>query len=237
VLVSAAAKASVLPSWLDPEQLINGFGAYAVVGIALIVFAECGLLIGFFLPGDSLLFTAGLFVARGYIDQPLWLVCVIICAAAVAGNAAGYGIGLRAGPAFFNRPDSRLFKQEYVDKTFAFFDRYGNRAIVLGRFVPIVRTFITVLAGVGRMPFRRFMTYTAIGGVLWGAGVTVLGYYLGQIAFVREHIEVMLLAIVLVSFVPIGVELLRARSRGRDERYNAAPERERVIAEDVARDE
>lgn len=236
-MLITAAQASLLPGWLDPEQLIDAFGAYAVIGVAFIVFAECGLLLGFFLPGDSLLFTAGLFVAQGYIDQPLWLVCVIICVAAVAGNATGYAIGARAGPALFNRPDSRLFKQEYVDKTFAFFDRYGNRAIVLARFVPIVRTFITVLAGVGGMPFRRFLTYSAIGGVLWGAGVTTLGYYLGQVAFVREHIEVMLIAIVLVSVVPIGFELLRARSHRRDERYDEPQERERVIVEDIARED
>jgi len=228
--------AAVLPDWLNPEQMLDGFGGYALLGVALIVFAECGLLLGFFLPGDSLLFTAGLFVARGYIDQPLWLVCTVISAAAIAGNALGYLIGARAGPAVFSRPDSRLFKQEYVDKTFAFFDRYGNRAIVLARFVPIVRTFITVLAGVGRMPFRRFLTYSALGGVLWGAGVTVLGYYLGQVAFVRDNIEVMLVVIVLVSFVPIGVELLRERSRRRDPRYDEPQERQRVISEDVRGD-
>ncbi len=238
-MISAATQGSVLPSWLDPEQLIEAFGSYAVIGVAVIIFAECGLLIGFFLPGDSLLFTAGLFVARDYIDQPLWVVCIIICAAAIAGNATGYWIGARAGPALLRRSESRLFKAEYVDKTFAFFDRYGNRAIVLGRFVPIVRTFITVLAGVGRMSFRRFITYSAIGGVLWGAGVTVLGYYLGQIAFVRNNIEVMLIVIVLVSVVPIGIELLRTRSRGRsrDERYDEPQERERIIAEDVTRDD
>jgi len=237
-MISAATQGSVLPSWLDPEQLIEAFGSYAVIGVAVIIFAECGLLIGFFLPGDSLLFTAGLFVARDYIDQPLWVVCIIICSAAIAGNATGYWIGARAGPALLRRSESRLFKQEYVDKTFAFFERYGNRAIVLGRFVPIVRTFITVLAGVGGMSFRRFITYSAIGGVLWGAGVTVLGFYLGQIAFVRNNIEVMLIVIVLVSVVPIGIELLRTRSHGRsrDERYDEPHERQHLIAEDIRDD-
>jgi membrane-associated protein len=222
-----------VPEWLSAERL----AAAGLVVVALVVFAETGLLVGFFLPGDSLLFTAGLFVAQGYIDEPLWLVCLILCVAAVAGNAAGYGIGARAGPAIFNRPDSRFFKQSHVDKTYAFFDAYGNRAIVLGRFVPIVRTFITVLAGVGRMPFRRFLTYSAIGAVLWAAGVTVLGYYLGQIGFVRNNIEVMLIIIVLVSVVPIGIEFLRERSHRRDARYDEAHERERVIAQEVARDD
>jgi membrane-associated protein len=221
------------PSWLDPEYLISTFG---LAGILVIVFAECGLLIGFFLPGDSLLFTAGLLVAAGVLDLPLWLACVLISVAAVTGNLVGYGIGHKAGPAIFNRPESRLFKQEYVDKTVAFFDRYGARAIVLARFVPIVRTFITVMAGVSRMPLRRYAAYSTLGGVLWGAGVTVLGYWLGQVAVVREHVELILLAIVALSVVPIVIELLRARSRTRDERYDEEAERERVYRKERGED-
>ncbi len=198
------------PSWLDPTYLIENFG---LVGICVIVFAECGLLVGFFLPGDSLLFTAGLLVAGDLIGQPLWLVCVLIVVAAVAGNYCGYAIGYVAGPAVFDRPRSRLFRPEYVDRTTQFFDRYGNRAIVLGRFVPIVRTVITVMAGVARMPFSRYATYTTVGGILWGAGVTVAGYYLGSIDFVREHIEAILIGIVALSFIPIGIELWRHRAR------------------------
>jgi len=204
----------LLPTWLEPGQLISTFG---LIGILVIVFAECGLLVGFFLPGDSLLFTAGLLVARNDISQPLWLVCVLICIAAIAGNQVGYLIGRKAGPALFNRPDSRLFKREYVDKTNAFFERYGPRAIVLARFVPIVRTFITVTAGVGRMDYRTYTTYSVIGGVLWGAGVTILGFSLGNVQFVADHIELILLAIVLVSVLPIAFELLRARSRSKDD--------------------
>lgn len=217
------------PDWLDPQQLIDTFG---LIGLLTIVFAECGLLIGFFLPGDSLLFTAGLLVAGEdtlKLDYPLWLVCLLVSVAAVAGNQVGYAIGYQAGPAIFNRPDSRLFKQEYVDKTHAFFDRYGGRAIILARFVPIVRTFITVAAGAGRMNYRKYTTYTVIGGVLWGTGVTVLGYYLGQIDFVRENIEYILVGIVLASVVPITVELLRRRSRSRDLRYDEPQERARAI--------
>ena len=219
------------PSWLDPGQLIETFG---LIGILVIVFAECGLLIGFFLPGDSLLFTAGLLVARDDIKQPLWLVCVLICVAAVAGNQVGYLIGRKAGPAVFNRPDSRFFKQEYVDKSYAFFDRYGPRAIVLARFVPIVRTFITVTAGVGRMDYRTYTTYSVIGGVLWGAGVTILGFSLGNVEFVADHIELILIGIVAVSLLPIGIELLRHRSNSRKEPYDDPAERARVEREDMA---
>lgn len=225
---------ALLPSWLDPVAIIDWLGPWALVGILAIVFAECGLLVGFFLPGDSLLFTAGLFVSAGTLDVPLWLLCLLITVMAVAGNLVGYWIGRKAGPAIFERPDSRIFKQEHVDKTFAFFDKYGARAIVLARFVPIVRTFITVIAGVGRMSFRRFAFYSAIGGVLWGTGVTVLGYHLGRFDVIAENIDVIFIGIVLLSVVPIAIELMRARSRHRDARYDEPAERERVLREDVA---
>ena len=199
------------PTWLQPDTILAWLGPWALVGLATIVFAECGLLIGFFLPGDSLLFTAGLFVADGAIDAPLWAVCGLLVAAAVLGNVCGYWIGRTAGPAVFDRPRSRLFKPQHVLKTREFFDRYGNRAIVLGRFVPIVRTFITVMAGVGRMDPRRYFTYSLIGGVAWAAGVTLLGYWLGQFAVVKANIELILITIVLISVLPVVVELVRAR--------------------------
>ena len=202
------------PEWLQPDSILQWLGPWALVGLALIVFAECGLLIGFFLPGDSLLFTAGLFVADGAIRSPLWLVCALLVLAAVLGNACGYWIGRSAGPTVFERPRSRMFRPEHVVKTQEFFDRYGNRAIVLGRFVPIVRTFITVMAGVGRMEPRRYLTYSVIGGVAWAAGVTVLGYWLGQFAFVKANIEFMIIAIVIASILPMVVEIVRARRRG-----------------------
>jgi membrane-associated protein len=199
------------PEWLQPDAIITWLGPWALIGLALIVFAECGLLLGFFLPGDSLLFTAGLFVAQGSIPTPLWLVCVILTVAAFVGNASGYWIGRSAGPAIFDKPESRLFKPQHVAKTQEFFGRYGNRAIVMARFVPIVRTFITVMAGVGRMEPRRYFTYSLIGGIGWAAGVTVLGFLLGQFAFVRNNIELMLVLIVLVSVLPIVVEIVRSR--------------------------
>jgi membrane-associated protein len=202
------------PEWLQPDTIISWLGPWALVGLAAIVFAECGLLLGFFLPGDSLLFTAGLFVANGAIGTPLWLVCLVLVAAAVLGNACGYWIGRAAGPAIFDKPRSRLFNPAHVLKTQEFFDKYGNRAIVLGRFVPVVRTFITVMAGVGSMEPKRYLTYSLIGGVAWAAGVTLLGFWLGQFAFVRANIELILILIVAVSVLPIAVELVRARRTG-----------------------
>lgn len=203
------------PSWLDPDQLLRMLGPYVLVGLCLIIFAECGLLIGFFLPGDSLLFTAGLFVANGIIGAPIWQVCLLLTVCAVVGNVVGYFIGFKVGPALFNRPDSRLFKREHVDKTHAFFEKYGPRAIVLGRFVPIVRTFITAIAGVGRMDPRTYFTYSVIGGVAWATGVTLLGFWLGRITFVKENVEMILIGIVALSILPIVIEVVRARRQGR----------------------
>lgn len=207
--------AALGPAWLDPTTIITSLGPLALVGVALIIFAECGLLIGFFLPGDSLLFTAGLLSVSSGIGAPLWLVCVVLALAAIVGNACGYGIGRAAGPAIFDKPRSRLFRPQHVARTQEFFDKYGTRAIVLGRFVPVVRTFITVMAGVGRMEARRYLTYSAIGGVAWAVGVTLLGAVLGQFAFVRDHIELILILVVLISIVPVVVEYLRSRRGGR----------------------
>lgn len=198
--------------WLDAEHLLDRFGDYALWGAAAIVFAECGLLIGFFLPGDSLLFTVGLLAAQDKISYPLWLCCLVLFVAAMAGNALGYWVGDHFGPRVFRREDSKIFRKEYVEKTHDFFERYGNRAIVLARFVPIVRTFITVMAGVGTMSFRRFMIYSAVGGLLWAVGVTLLGYYLGSIPFVADNVEVMILAFVAIAVVPVAVEYLRERA-------------------------
>ncbi|MGW3292409.1 DedA family protein [Streptomyces xiamenensis] len=201
------------PQWLDPDWLIPTFG---LIGILVIVFAESGLLIGFFLPGDSLLFTTGLLVATDqYLDYPLWLVCTLIVIAAVAGDQVGYLFGRKVGPALFNRPDSRLFKQENVAKASEFFAKHGPKSLILARFVPIVRTFTPIIAGVARMEYRVFVLYNVIGGILWGAGVTLLGAALGQIEFVRANIEFMLIGIVALSVLPIVIELWRARRSSR----------------------
>ncbi|MFI7677022.1 DedA family protein [Actinophytocola sp. NPDC049390] len=223
---------SFLPSWLDPEVILRGMGGWALAVLCLIIFAECGLLVGFFLPGDSLLFVAGLFVATGAIATPLWLVCVLVTVCAFVGNVCGYWIGAKAGPALFNRPNSKLFKKEYVDKTHEFFDKYGARAIVMARFVPIVRTFITAMAGVGRMDGKRYFTYSAIGGVLWAAGITILGYFLGEISFVEKNIEAMLILIVLLSVVPIIIEVVKAR-REKKKLAQAGPDAATEIIERI----
>jgi membrane protein DedA with SNARE-associated domain len=208
------------PSWLDPNQLLTNVGAWALWVCLGIIFAECGLLVGFFLPGDTLLFSVGLFVSQGLVPQPLVVVCLVLSLGAILGNAVGYEIGRKAGPAIFTKPDSRLFSQHNVERTHAFFERYGARAIILARFVPIVRTFITVTAGVGKMDRRLYLGFSAIGGVIWATGITVLGYSLGQVTFVRQHIQphldVILIGVVLLSLLPAAVHLVRtgAKTRG-----------------------
>ncbi|MFF3415277.1 DedA family protein [Streptomyces sp. NPDC002698] len=209
------------PSWLDPNTLLDNFGIW---GLLLIVFAESGLLIGFFLPGDSLLFTCGLLIATDAMDFPLWGAIPLICLAAILGDQAGYLFGKKVGPSLFTRPDSRLFKQENVVKANEFFEKYGPKSLVLARFVPIVRTFTPIIAGVSGMRYRPFLTYNIIGGVLWGAGVTLLGSWLGKIEFVNKHIELILILIVLVSVVPIIIEFLRARSQAKKNPPQAAEE-------------
>jgi membrane-associated protein len=196
---------------LNPTHLIDTFG---LLGMMVVLFAECGLLVGFFLPGDSLLFTAGLLVAGGLV-APLWLVLLLLPVAAVAGNLVGWWIGRTAGPTVFQREDSRFFKQRHVQRAQDFFDRNGARTIVLARFVPVVRTFATVMAGVARMDFRRFALYSLVGGVLWTTTVTLLGYWLGHVALVRNHIELFIVAVVAVSLVPVAVEARRSRGPAR----------------------
>lgn len=210
-LTLSAAVTALGPEWLDPQTLLTNFGDVAFWVVLGIIFAECGLLIGFFLPGDSLLFITGLFIASGFISINIWLACLLLLIAAVVGNAVGYGIGYKVGPALFKREDSRLFKKEYVEKTHAFFDRYGGRAIILARFVPIVRTFITAIAGVARMDFRRFMIFSAIGGIIWAVGVTLAGYFLGTIPIVKDNVETVLLLVVLLSVIPIVWEFIKHR--------------------------
>jgi membrane-associated protein len=194
--------------WLDPDHLVTAFG---LVGFALIIFAECGLLVGFFLPGDTLLFAAGVLVKKGTLDQPLWVVILVAFVAAVAGNQVGYSIGKRAGPAVFRNHDSRWFRPEYVERTAGFFEKYGSLAIVLARFVPVVRTFVTVMAGASRMDYRTYTIYTVLGGLLWTTSVTVLGYLFGNVAIIADNIELLLLAAVALSVVPVLWHVLRTR--------------------------
>jgi membrane-associated protein len=195
--------------FLDPQHLLVTFGT---IGLFLIVFAESGLLIGFFLPGDSLLFTAGLFAAQGTLSLPLILLGCFL--AAVAGDQVGYVFGKKVGPALFRRPDSRFFKQENIDKAQHFFDRYGAKTILLARFVPIVRTFAPIVAGVGTMRYRTFVAYNVIGGLLWAVGVTLLGYTLGElIPDIDTYLLPIIVVIVALSVIPIGLEWWKARKQ------------------------
>jgi membrane-associated protein len=188
--------ASVLHS-ISAQSLINSLG---LAGVGLILFAETGILLGFFLPGDSLLFVAGYATVAGnslHLHLSLAGLLVLAPIAAVVGAQVGFELGRRAGPALFRRPDSRLFRQEYVDRTAALFERFGlPRAVVIARFVPVVRTFLNPMAGVVGMPPRRFAVWNAVGGILWTIGLALLGHGLGHVSVMRKHIEVLVLAVV-----------------------------------------
>ncbi|MFM7068477.1 MAG: VTT domain-containing protein [Actinomycetes bacterium] len=210
-------------SVLDPAQLLKKGG---FVLLLLIVFAESGLLIGFFLPGDSLLFIAGMVAAGTFAEAfpevgavsfgvPLWVLLGSLFLAAFLGDQVGYAFGRKTGPALFRKDDSRLFKKAYVDKAQAFFEHHGPRAIILARFVPIVRTFCPIVAGVGRMEYRTFVRYNAIGALVWGVGVTMIGYFLGSVPVVRDNIEIAILVVVAVSLGPVVVEFIRHRRHAR----------------------
>ena len=202
------------PEWLDAASIITKivewFGPWAIVGVMLVIFAETGLLVGFFLPGDSLLFTLGMFVGTGAVGVHIWVAAPLVWLAAIIGNQTGYAIGRKAGPAIFNRPDSRLFKKEYVDRTAAFFERHGGKAVTLAQFVPIVRTFTPVMAGVGKMHYRHFLTFNAIGATFWAFAITWLGYFLGSIEWIQKNIDTMILGIVFVSVLPMLISALRS---------------------------
>ncbi len=193
---------------LDPVEIVRA-GGY--IGIALLVFAESGLLIGIFLPGDSLLFAAGLLAAGGLFDPALLAITVVI--AAILGDSVGYWFGKEVGSNLFNKPDSKIFKQEYVARTQRFYTKYGPRAIVLARFIPIIRTLAPILAGVGKMRYKRFISYNVLGGFAWGAGMISLGYFLGAIVPSSEkYVLPISVAIVVLSFLPILINLVRGRS-------------------------
>jgi len=194
----------------DIESWLRSGG---ILLLAAIVFAESGLLIGFFLPGDSLLFLAGFFTAKDGNDYlpSLPITALVVFVAAVLGDQVGYLFGRKVGPSLFDRPQSRFFKPAHVEKAHAFLEKHGSKTIVLARFVPVVRTFAPIVAGVGRMKYRTFITFNLIGGFVWGVGVTTLGHFLGTIDVVKNNIEVASLLIVAISILPVMIEVLRHR--------------------------
>ena len=185
-----------------------------LIVLAAIIFAESGLLIGFFLPGDSLLFFAGFLASSAggrTLPGGLPAVAAVAAAAAIVGDQVGFLFGRRVGPSLFSRPEGRLFNPANVVKAQLFFDKHGSKTIVMARFVPVVRTFAPIVAGVGKMHYRTFVTYNIVGGLLWGVGVTMLGYYLGKIEFIKNNLEVAALIIVAISVTPMIIEYLRHR--------------------------
>ena len=219
--------ATALIPWLDPQNLIAGFGAFALLGVCFIVFAETGLLVGFLLPGDTLLIIAGLLTFQGVIDVPIWLVCVSISVAAFLGGEVGYLIGHKAGPRIFERRETGLFSIENVKRTNSFFERFGGFAVVVARFVPIVRTFAPVAAGVGHMNYKKYSLYNAIGALIWGSGLTFAGYLLGYIPplsdFVTKYIDLILLGAVMIAVIPTVYHYIQSTVRARRKRNAHVP--------------
>ncbi len=205
---------------MDPAWLLERFGSQFFWVSTAIVFIECGLLFPI-LPGDSLLFAIGLFIAEGSLNLNIVTACIILTVAAFIGNVVGYEIGRAIGTPLYGR-DGRFINKANFDKTHSFFERYGAKALVLGRFVPIVRTFITVVAGVGKMDRRHFFVWSGVGAALWATGITLAGYFLGQ-AFpaLSEHLEAAILLIVAVSVVPMAFEVLKHRREARAQRTSA----------------
>ena len=246
-LPSVGAVPASITDYLDAQHLIESFGPWVLLGIMAVIFIEVGLLFPI-LPGDSLLFTAGALVAQDQLDVQIgiWPLVGLMIITAYAGTQTGYLIGRTAGPKVFSKPDSRFFKQKYIDQTYAYFDKYGGRTLIVAQFIPFVRTYASVAAGVGKMRYRHFAFWNAIGVVLWAGGVTLLGYALGNIGFIKNNIEALLILVVLISVLPVIVEVWRKRRRdkaaaargetipdgditnGRDARYDEQSERDAV---------
>jgi len=217
---------TALIPWLDPVAILGVGGWIALLVVCAIIFAETALLIGFILPGDTLLLITGVFVFTGTMTSearglhiPLWLAALAIAAAAFLGGEVGYWIGHKAGPRIFERRESGVFSIENVRRTNAFFDRFGAAAVILARFVPIVRTVTPILAGVGHMDYRKYSLYNAVGAIAWGAGMTSLGFVLGYIPwlkrFVIDYIDLILIAVVVVSLGSVLVHYLVNRAKAR----------------------
>ncbi len=205
-----------LKSLTNPDalmQLLNsvfsGWQGYAL--LAAIVFSETGLLVGFFLPGDSLLFTVGVVAGAGGLN--VWAIIGVMIVSAIVGDAVGYALGRKAGVSVFNKPDSKLFKREYLLRTQEFYDKHGGKAIIYARFVPIIRTFAPFIAGVAKMDYPRFLSFNVFGGIGWVISMTMAGYFLGDNEIVRKHFEKVIIGIVFISVLPIVFEFLKGRGR------------------------
>lgn len=207
--------------WLDPETLLKTGGWVALILACAFVFLETGVLVLAFLPGDSLLFTVGLFTATGIIDIPIWITCTLLFLFAFAGDQMGFMIGRKLGPSIFKKEKSRFFNPENVARTHEFFEKHGPKAIIIARFLPVFRAFVPAAAGVGRMSYRHFITYNAIGALLWAVGITLLGYFLGQIPVVRQYSEVFIIVLVLIPGIPILIEAIKAFNAWRAKRASA----------------
>lgn len=210
----------ILRSLTDPEKLIQllsslfaGWLGYAF--LFAIMFAETGLLVGFMLPGDSLLFTVGVVAGTGSLD--IVTVNLVLMAAAVIGDSVGYALGRQTGPRVFSRPDSRLFRRDHVERTHAFYEKYGGKTIIYARFVPIIRTFAPFIAGVGEMNYGRFLSFNIFGGIGWVFSMTMAGYFLGNVPVIRQHFEKVILLIIFVSVLPAIAEVVKS--------YRKAPDR------------
>ena len=198
---------------LDLQGILRDLGPLAMVIVCLIIIAETGLLVGFFLPGDSLLFTVGLMIGTGLIDIPIWLACILISASAIVGDQLGYFIGRKAGPAVFKRPNSRFFSQKNADRAQQFFVKHGAKAVIFAHYVPILRTFVPVAAGVGKMQYSYYLRNNLIGAISWGIIVPLIGFFLGQIPFVRDNVILVTVTLVAISLIPVVLEVIKARRR------------------------
>lgn len=216
--------ASLIP-WLDPETLIRGVGPLALLVVCVIVFSETGLLVGFLLPGDTLLIISGVMTFSHVIQLDIWWVCLAISFAAFLGGEVGYLIGHKLGPRVFEKKDSGLFSRANVERTNGFFERFGGFAVIIARFVPIVRTFAPVAAGVGHMSYRKYSLYNAIGALIWGSGLTYAGYLLGYIPplrdFITKYIDVILLVAVAVTVIPTGFHYIQSMRKAKKARLAA----------------
>lgn len=210
---------ALLPDWLDPVNIIRDHGQFSTILVLLIIFAECGLLIGFFLPGDSLLFLAGFFSAQGFL-WPWYFLFPALFLAAFAGDQLGYQIGRKFGPALFDKPNSRFFKQSYVRKAHDYFEQRGQAAIVIGRFVPVVRTFLPVVVGVSGYEYKKFLPANILGALVWAVGVTGVGFIVQKVVGTQIDIDKYLYPVVgvviMLSLIPVFVEIAKARREPSD---------------------